>query len=102
LVAPLVDVWEELAALVAHAATHDRRAGGDVLGLEDAGNAGGGDHDLRPSRVLGPVGPPGGHGGDGGAGRPAPVVEERGEGTGRRSVVRRPRMHTSCPATGTS
>ena len=47
----LVDVGQELAALVAHAAAHDHGPGPDVLGLEDPGHPGRGDHDLGPLRV---------------------------------------------------
>ena len=43
----LVDVRQQLLALVADAAADDGGAGRDVLGLQDAGHAGGGDDDRR-------------------------------------------------------
>ena len=55
LLAALVDVGEQPAALVADAAADHDHPGGEVLGLEDPGDAGRGDDDLGPAGVVGPV-----------------------------------------------
>ena len=75
----LVDVGEQASALVAHAAADHDRAGRDVLGLEDAGHAGGGDDDAGAARVLGPVGHAGVHDGDRGVGGRALLREQQRE-----------------------
>src|SRR5204863_4172873 len=46
LLAGLVDVGEQLAALVLHAGADDHATGLDVLGLDHARHAGGGDQDV--------------------------------------------------------
>ena len=65
------------------------------------GNAGGGDHDVGPPGVLGPVGHAGVHDGDGRVGGRPLLREQQGERAGP-SVVPRPRMHTPRPDTGIS
>ena len=89
----LVDVGEQLAALVAHAAADHDRARRDVLGLEDAGHARGGDDDAGPLGVSGQSGTP-----------VCTTVTaalavgrfcDSSSASGRPSVVPRPRMHTS-------
>ena len=76
LLAALVDVGQQLLALVAHAAADHDDARREVLGLEDAGHAGGRDHDVGPLGVLRPVGHAGVHDGDRGV-RRRPLLRQQ-------------------------
>ena len=77
LFAGLVDVGEQLAALVANTAPHDHGPGPDVLGLKDPGNSGRRNHDLGPLRVARPIRYAGVHDRDRGVGGRALLRQEQ-------------------------